>query len=213
MAERCAVVGIGQTKLAKCRDDVSLGGLCREAARTRARRRGDDVEGRRSRRHRHRARHLRGRDDAGAVPRRRARRGGQADHAGAHRGQRRRLDRSRRDAPDRVGRARARAHARVREAVGGRHQLRVLGRPQRRRGRGWLLRPAHPCVHRTLGCARLRRADGRGEGPPERVEEPVRAPADPRHLDRDGARVAVRVGTDPPAGVVSRRPTARARWC
>jgi acetyl-CoA C-acetyltransferase len=32
MAERCAVVGIGQTKLSKCRDDVSLGGLCREAA-------------------------------------------------------------------------------------------------------------------------------------------------------------------------------------
>ncbi len=33
MAEQCAVVGIGQTKLAKCRDDVSLAGLVREAAR------------------------------------------------------------------------------------------------------------------------------------------------------------------------------------
>ncbi len=32
MAERCAVVGIGQTKHAKCRDDVSLAGLLREAA-------------------------------------------------------------------------------------------------------------------------------------------------------------------------------------
>ena len=32
MAERCAVVGIGQTKHAKCRDDVSLAGLVREAA-------------------------------------------------------------------------------------------------------------------------------------------------------------------------------------
>jgi acetyl-CoA C-acetyltransferase len=32
MPERCAVVGIGQTKLAKCRDDVSLAGLVREAA-------------------------------------------------------------------------------------------------------------------------------------------------------------------------------------
>ena len=32
MAERCAVVGIGQTKLAKVRDDVSLAGMCREAA-------------------------------------------------------------------------------------------------------------------------------------------------------------------------------------
>jgi acetyl-CoA C-acetyltransferase len=32
MAERCAVVGIGQTKHAKCRDDLSLAGLVREAA-------------------------------------------------------------------------------------------------------------------------------------------------------------------------------------
>ena len=31
-AERCAVVGIGQTKHARCRDDVSLAGLLREAA-------------------------------------------------------------------------------------------------------------------------------------------------------------------------------------
>jgi acetyl-CoA C-acetyltransferase len=33
MSERCAVVGVGMTKMAKCRDDVSLAGLCREAAR------------------------------------------------------------------------------------------------------------------------------------------------------------------------------------
>ena len=32
MAERCAVVGVGQTKHAKVRDDVSLAGLLREAA-------------------------------------------------------------------------------------------------------------------------------------------------------------------------------------
>jgi acetyl-CoA C-acetyltransferase len=32
MAEPCAVLGIGQTKMAKCRDDVSLVGLVREAA-------------------------------------------------------------------------------------------------------------------------------------------------------------------------------------
>ena len=31
MAERCAVVGIGQTHHKKCRDDVSLAGLLREA--------------------------------------------------------------------------------------------------------------------------------------------------------------------------------------
>ncbi len=33
MAERCAVVGIGQTNHTKCRDDVSMAGLLREAAR------------------------------------------------------------------------------------------------------------------------------------------------------------------------------------
>ena len=32
MAERCAVVGIGQTHHRKCRDDLSLAGLVREAA-------------------------------------------------------------------------------------------------------------------------------------------------------------------------------------
>jgi acetyl-CoA C-acetyltransferase len=32
MAERCAVVGIGMTKMAKCRDDLSMAGLVREAA-------------------------------------------------------------------------------------------------------------------------------------------------------------------------------------
>ena len=73
MAERCAVVGVGQTHHTKVRDDVSLAGLLREAARRAL----DDAEmtwsdidavvigtapG-----------HLRGRDDAGAVPGRRAR--------------------------------------------------------------------------------------------------------------------------------------------
>ncbi len=32
MAEHCAVIGIGQTRHAKCREDVSLAGLVREAA-------------------------------------------------------------------------------------------------------------------------------------------------------------------------------------
>ena len=90
-----------QTKMAKCRDDVSFAGLVPRGRGARARRRGDDVEGRRGDRHRHRARHLRRRDDARAVPRRRARRGRQADHARAHRGQRRRLDGSRRHTPRR----------------------------------------------------------------------------------------------------------------
>ena len=32
MVERCAVVGIGQTHHKKCRDDLSLAGLVREAS-------------------------------------------------------------------------------------------------------------------------------------------------------------------------------------
>src|SRR4051812_50049351 len=31
-SERCAVVGVGMTKMAKCRDDLSMAGLVREAA-------------------------------------------------------------------------------------------------------------------------------------------------------------------------------------
>src|SRR3979411_1917165 len=31
-SERCAVVGVGFTKMSKCRDDVSMAGLVREAA-------------------------------------------------------------------------------------------------------------------------------------------------------------------------------------
>ena len=89
MAERCAVVGVGQTHHTKVRDDVSLAGLLREAAQPGPRRRRDDLARHRRRRHRHRARHVRGRDDARAVPGRRAGRGGQADAARAHRRQRR----------------------------------------------------------------------------------------------------------------------------
>ena len=86
------------------------------------------------------------------------------------------------DAPDRVARARARAHAsRSRSSREGDTNFAFSSRPQRWRRRRRLLRAAHPRVHRAVGCARLRRPDGRGEGPPERAEEPVRAPADPRH--------------------------------
>src|ERR1700687_4685247 len=31
-SQRCAVVGVGMTKMAKCRDDVSMAGLVRDAA-------------------------------------------------------------------------------------------------------------------------------------------------------------------------------------
>ena len=98
----CAVVGIGQTKHKTPRAGTSRSaGLVREAAHARARRRRDDVDRHRRRRHRQGARHVRGRDDARAVPRRRARRGGQADVPRAHRRLGRRLDRHRRRAPRR----------------------------------------------------------------------------------------------------------------
>ena len=61
---------------------------------------------------------LRGRDDARAVPRRRARRGRQAAAARAHRRLGRRLDRRRRGQPGAGRRARAGARGRVGEAVG-----------------------------------------------------------------------------------------------
>ena len=94
--------GSGRRSWRRCATTCRSPGIVPRSGDPRARRRGDDVEGRRGRRHRHRARHLRRRDDARAVPRRRARRRGQADHARAHRGQRRRIDRGRRDAPHRV---------------------------------------------------------------------------------------------------------------
>ena len=110
MAERCAVVGIGMTKMAKCRDDLSMAGLVREAAvraLADAEMTWNDIdavvigtapdifEG-------VMMPELYLADALGAA--------GQADHARAHRGQRRRLDRGRRDAPHRVARARPRAH-------------------------------------------------------------------------------------------------------
>ena len=101
--------------------------------------------------HRQGARHVRGRRDARAVPRRRARRGRQADDARAHGRQRRRLDRARRRRPGAGRDPRAGAHGRVREAVGERRDVgahrepAVLGAAGRRRRR--LLRAAHPRLH------------------------------------------------------------------
>ena len=154
MSERCAVVGVGMTKMAKCRDDVSMAGLVREAA-------------------------VRALDDAGMTwadveaivigtapdifegvmmpelyladalgatgkPIMRVHTagsvGGSTAVVATH------LIESRD--------ARARAHARVREAERGRHELRVLERPQRGSRRRRVLRAAHPRVHRTLRRAR-----------------------------------------------------------
>ena len=73
-------------------------GLVREAALRALDDAGADLARHRRGRHRQGARHVRGRDDARALPRRRARRRGQADDARAHRRQRRRLDGDRRGA-------------------------------------------------------------------------------------------------------------------
>ena len=71
--ERVAVIGVGQTKHQATRGDVSMAGLVREAASRALDRRRDDLDRHRRRRHRQGPRLLRGRDDARAVPGRRAR--------------------------------------------------------------------------------------------------------------------------------------------
>ena len=71
--ERVAVVGVGQTKHQATRGDVSMAGLVREAALRALDDAEHDVERHRRRRHRQGPRLLRGRDDARAVPGRRAR--------------------------------------------------------------------------------------------------------------------------------------------
>ena len=203
MAERCAVVGIGQTHHTKVRDDVSLAGLLREAALRAL----DDAE-------------MTWRDiDAvviGTAPDTfegvmmpelyladALGRGGQADHARAHRRQRRRLDRDRgrRTSSQSGVRKRVLTVAFEKQSEGDTTWA-PRRRAQRRRRRRRLLRPAHPRLHRALEGARVRRLDGGGEGPQERAEEPVRAPEDPRHQPRDGARVPDGVGAGAPPRVL-----------
>ena len=165
----CAIVGIGQTHHKSRRRDVSLGGLVREAAAARARRRADDVERHRRRRRRQGARPLRGRDEARAVPHRRARRGGQADVPRAHRRLGRRHHRHRRRAT--TSRPGATSGCSV---VATRSSPRATRSSPSGRARAPRSAPAarsrRTCAatsHRT-GAPERRRADGRGEGPPER---------------------------------------------
>ena len=66
----------------------------------------------------------------------------------------------------------------------------------RRRGRR-VLRAARPRVHPALRRAGRRRHAGRGEGPAERAQEPVRPPSHGRHLAREGEGVADALGPDP----------------
>ena len=69
-------------------------------------------------------------------------------------------------------------------------------------GAGGYFAPHIRAVHRAVQGARVRRVDGRREGPQERPEEPVRAPQGPRHQPRDGARLADGLGAGAPARVV-----------
>ena len=204
MAERCALV-VGRRvrrTTRRCGDDVSLAGLLREAARRALDDARDDLVGHRRRRDRHRPRHVRGRDDAGAVPRGRARGVGQADAARAHRRQRRGQHRHRGVEPHHRRCPQAGAHRRLREAVGGRHDLGARRWAQRQRRRRRLLRPAHPRVHRALEGAGVRRVDGGGEGPQERAAEPLRPPQGPGHQPGDGEGVPDGVGPGAPPRVL-----------
>ena len=181
MAEQCAVIGVGQTHHKKKRADVSIPGLLREAA-TRALedaectwadidavvigKAPDAFEGI-VQPELFLADALGGAGKpmlrvhtAGSV-------GGSTFIVGV--------------APHRVAHPRARARDRVGEAE---RRQRAVGpgrRSRSRHRRGRRVRAVDPRVHREDRRARVHRLAGRGEGPAQRVEEPVRAPAPPRH--------------------------------
>ena len=150
----CAVIGVGQTKHKKRRDDLSLPGLVREAAQRAL----DDAE-------------LDWTDIdavvlgkapdpfegvmmpelsmADALGRQR-----QADAARAHRRERRRLDVARRRrTSSQTGRHDRVLDGRVREAVRGQRPVGPRRRAQRRHGRGRHLRPVDAVVHRSVSGA------------------------------------------------------------
>ncbi len=64
-------------------------------------------------------------------------------------------------------------------------------------GAGGYFAPLIRAYIRRSGAPEQHRHDGRGEGPAERAEEPVRAPAPRGHQHREGGRVADAVGPDP----------------
>ena len=183
------------------RSDVSIAGLCREAV-DRALADAGLAPGRHRRgRGREGARPVRGRDDARAVPGRRARRHRQAAAAGAHGGLGRRGDRERRGQPGPGRPAPPGARGRVREAVGvQRHVGAVDHAAVQHAGagrRGRVLRAAHPRLHPPQRRARAHRRAGRGQGPAQRQPQPVRAPAAAGHHAGVGARLPHAVGPGP----------------
>ena len=161
------------------RDDVSLAGLVREAALPRARRRRDDVE--RHRRRRASARrptsfegvmmpelYLADALGAAGKPMFRVHTAGTVGGSTAIVAV----------APRRGAVARARARGRVREAVRG--QRAVGASAAAAAAASARAASFAPCIRAyisRIGRARAHRLEGRGQGPPERAEEPVRAPA------------------------------------
>ena len=98
----------------------------------------------------------------------------------------------RRDRPA-PARARGRASRSSRRATRSSRSARGAGRRSAPAARSRpFIRALHPAHRRP----RAHRVEGRGQGPAERAEEPVRAPEDRRHLDREGEGVADDVGSD-----------------
>ncbi len=153
-APSLAVIGVGQTKHSKARARRVDAGPRPRGRPARARRRRARLDRHRRGRDRQGARHVRGRDAAGALPRRRARRGRQADAPRAHRRQRRRLDRDRGLPPRHRRHPRASPRRRLGEAVRGQRAVGPRRRQERRHGCGWDLRPVDASVHQRSGGAR-----------------------------------------------------------
>ena len=140
--------------------------------------------------------------------------GRQADPPCAHRGLGRRLDRHLGRDPRRVRALRAGAGRLLREAVRRQRHVGAVGWALGWAGRGRHVRPVDPQLHPAVQGTRAHRLDGGGQGPQERAQEPLRAPAPQGHLDREGEGVPDAVG---PAAlprvvpVVRRRGGGRAR--
>ena len=202
---------------ARRRADVSIAGPVPRGHRPGAGRRRARPGRHRRRRGRQGARPVRGRDDARAVPGRRARRHGQAADPGAHRGLGRRRDRrSSRPAWSRpastAGCWRWRSRSSPSPTPCGRCRIPPPFTMPVGAGAGGYFAPHIRAYIRRSRRARAHRRDGRGQGPAQRRQEPVRAPAAARHHAGEGAGLPDAVGSDPlrrDLPVLRRR---RARW-